>query len=300
MMPTDLAKLKEAYERSLEENASVRAELAALRGELAALSRRMQELRRTNAELSEKNRKLSEQKEVLLSLQQQKEDLFAMLAHDIKNPAALIKGLVELLKSYDLTAVEQQDVLEDLLKTSTRIFSLAQEISQVVTLESGALELEYMEYSFPDLVNDVVRRFVPMAMDKQIQIQTSIHPLVGNAMMDAQKVEEVVENLLSNALKYSPPKSKIDVTVRLENNTVVTEVKDNGLGLSAEDIKEAFGKGKRLSAKPTAGETSSGLGLWIVKRIVDAHNGRVWLRSALGRGSTFAFSIPLKPSIAVE
>jgi signal transduction histidine kinase len=81
--------------------------------------------------------------------------------------------------------------------------------------------------------------------------------------------------------------------MRQEGANAVIEVSDNGLGLSEEDIKRAFSKGARLSAQPTNGEHSSGLGLWIVKKIVEAHHGRVWVRSILGKGSTFAFQIPV-------
>ena len=97
---------------------------------------------------------------------------------------------------------------------------------------------------------------------------------------------------MSNAIKKKKKKGKVRILTKKENNNMIVEISDNGLGLSEEDVQKAFQRGVRLSATPTAGESSSGFGLWIVKKLVEAHKGKVWIRSALGRGSTFAFSIP--------
>jgi signal transduction histidine kinase len=113
--------------------------------------------------------------------------------------------------------------------------------------------------------------------------------------LDYQKIDEVIDNLVSNAIKFSHKGGKIRIKTRKNgNNDVTVEVSDNGLGLTEEDIQRAFQRGSKLSAQPTGGEASSGLGLWIVKKLVEAHNGKVWVKSALGQGSTFAFTIPLK------
>ena len=113
--------------------------------------------------------------------------------------------------------------------------------------------------------------------------------------LDVHKIEDVVDNLVNNAIKYSHNGGKIRIRAYKQDKEMVVEVSDNGLGLSEEDIKNAFQRGAKLSARPTAGELSSGLGLWLVKRIVEEHKGRVWVRSSLGRGSTFAFQLPIEP-----
>jgi signal transduction histidine kinase len=102
-----------------------------------------------------------------------------------------------------------------------------------------------------------------------------------------------LDNLISNAIIFSHEKGQIRIRAFKQDSSIVVEVTDNGLGLSEEDIKEAFQRGAKLSAKPTQGESSSGLGLWIVKKLMEAHNGRVWVKSTLGKGSTFSITLPI-------
>jgi len=111
--------------------------------------------------------------------------------------------------------------------------------------------------------------------------------------MDVQKIDEVLDNLISNALKFSHEKGTVRIRTHKQDSNILIEISDNGLGLSEEDIKEAFQRGAKLSAKPTQGEPSSGLGLWIVKKLIEAHKGRVWVKSTLGKGSTFSISLPI-------
>lgn len=282
-----------SYEQLQKENSALRAEISALRGQIEALQVRTNELQKTNRELASQKERLLEHKKQLEELQVQKDELFSMVVHDMKNPAGLIRGLVELLRSYDLTAQEQQEIMEDLMATSTRILALAQEVSRIVTLESGALKLDFNTYPVARLIEDVCRRNLVSASKKHIGFQVDIAPQLPESDIDVQKIEEVLDNLVSNAIKFSNNESQIKVRAYKAGENVVVEVIDNGPGLTEADIKRAFGRGARLSAKPTGGESSSGLGLWIVKKIVEAHHGRVWVKSSIMKGSTFAFELPL-------
>ncbi len=274
-------------------NSALRAEIAALRGQIEALQIRTEELGKTNSDLMEQKERLLRHKVQLEELQTQKDDLFAMVVHDIKNPAGIIKGLVELLRSYDLTAMEQQEIMEDLMSTSSKILSLAQEVSRVLALESGTLNLDLARYDLAEIIDDVCRRNGRNAAQKDIKIIKDVASELAEVELDVQKMEEVFDNLVSNAIKFSHKGAMVQVSAVQKGKRVLVEVVDNGLGLSEEDIKRAFGKGARLSARPTDNETSSGLGLWIVKRIIEAHHGRVWVKSSLGQGATFALEIPL-------
>lgn len=286
-----------SYEQLQKENSALRAEIAALRGQIEALQVRTNELQKTNRELASQKERLLEHKKQLEELQVQKDELFSMVVHDMKNPAGLIRGLVELLRSYDLTAQEQQEIMEDLMATSTRILSLAQEVSRIVTLESGALKLDFNSYPVARIIEDVCRRNLVSASKKHIGFQVDIAPQLPESEVDVQKIEEVLDNLVSNAIKFSNNESQIKVKAYKTGENIVVEVIDNGPGLTEADIKRAFGRGARLSAKPTAGESSSGLGLWIVKKIVEAHHGRVWVKSSIMKGSTFAFELPLSQPV---
>jgi signal transduction histidine kinase len=275
------------------ENSKLRAELASLRGQIDAMQTRSDELRNRNKELEDKITRVLVKKQELEDLAAQKDELFAMVIHDIKNPAGLVKGLVELLRSYDLTANEQQDVMNDLVETSRKIVSLSQEVCKIMALEAGQIRLSMEPWDITDILRSVHRRNDAAAKMKSIEVMLEIPSDLPEVEIDGQRIEEVIDNLLSNAIKFSHRGSSVRLRAKNELNTIIVEVSDNGLGLSEDDIKRAFGRGARLSAMPTAGEPSSGLGLWIVKRIVEEHEGRVWVRSALGKGSTFAFQLPI-------
>lgn len=274
-----------------QEVANLKKENAALRQQIDNLSYRSNELNKQNNELRDKTDKLSKFNTELTELQSQKDDLFAMVIHDIKNPAGLVKNLVELLNSYDLSANEQKEIMDDILLTTSKIVNLSQEVTKILALESSFISLNIDYYPLSEVAKDVVRRNAISAEKKQIEIIEEYKD-IPNVPIDPQRVEEVIDNLISNAIKYSPKGSTVKVTVEKSGDYAQVVVKDNGLGLSQEDISKAFQKGVRLSAAPTANEHSSGFGLWIVKKLTEAHKGKIKISSALGKGSTFTAQFP--------
>jgi signal transduction histidine kinase len=142
------------------------------------------------------------------------------------------------------------------------------------------------------LVSDVAESNQPLALNKQQSITVSAPPNIVT-MCDSDRIREAIDNLVSNAIKYSPIGGKIAILVTHEDNHTVIRVTDEGAGLSPEDLGRLFGRFQRLSAKPTAGESSTGLGLSIVKRIIDMHGGEVKANSdGPGKGSTFTITLP--------
>jgi signal transduction histidine kinase len=142
------------------------------------------------------------------------------------------------------------------------------------------------------LVREVADANQPLAVNKQQTITVSAPPNFVT-MCDADRIREAIDNLVSNAIKYSPIGGRITMLVSDEKNNTVIRIADEGAGLSPEDLGRLFGRFQRLSAKPTAGESSTGLGLSIVKRIIDMHGGEVTADSAgPGQGSTFTVTLP--------
>jgi len=142
------------------------------------------------------------------------------------------------------------------------------------------------------LVNEVADANQPSATNKQQTITVSAPPNFVT-MCDADRMREAIDNLISNAIKYSPIGGQITVVVSHDKNNTIIRIADQGAGLSPEDLGRLFGRFQRLSAKPTAGESSTGLGLSIVKRIIDMHGGQVTADSAgPGQGSTFTVVLP--------
>ena len=142
------------------------------------------------------------------------------------------------------------------------------------------------------LVSEVADANQPLAVNKQQTIAVTAPPNIVT-MCDTDRMREAIDNLVSNAIKYSPIGGKITVMVTHEQDSTIIRIADQGAGLSPEDLGRLFGRFQRLSAKPTAGESSTGLGLSIVKRIIDMHGGEVTADSAgPGRGSTFTVTLP--------
>jgi signal transduction histidine kinase len=285
---------KDQHDQMLMENSNLRAEISALRGQIDAMQTRTEELRKQNIELKDTSERLLKSQGEFEELQKQKDDLFAIIIHDIKNPAALIKSLVDLLRSYDLTATEQKEIIEDIFETTAKIVSLSQQVSRILSLESSSIRLDFEQVQINEIVKDVQRRNTIASQNKSIEVMLDLQQELPEVLIDPQKIDEVLDNLLSNAIKFSQKGGKVRLLTKLSDDEIVVEISDNGLGLSEEDIRLAFQQGSRLSAKPTGGETSSGFGLWVVKKLVEAHHGKVWVKSVLGKGSTFAFSLPYR------
>ena len=251
------------------------------------------DLETANAQLVEQKEKLAESKHKLEALQEKKEKLFAIAVHDIKNPASAIKGYVELLEGYDLNANEQQEIMQFLIDTSGRIVELAQQMSIVIAKEEPEQELNFQKASIKSIIDKVCNLNFAYAKKKNIKIVNNSSAHSPEIIFDPEKIFEVVDNLISNAIKYSKSETVVQVRSYFNDKKVFVEVIDSGIGIAPEDMSKIFIKGAKLSSKPTGGEESSGLGLWIVKNIIDDHKGKIWVTSKQGIGSTFTFELPI-------
>lgn len=255
--------------------------------------RSISELETVNIKLLEKKQKLEESKMQLEELQKKKERLFAIAVHDIKNPIAAIKGYIELIKSYDLNAQEQQEIIESLVETSNKVISLAQEMSEAIANDEPEKKIVMEKSSLKEIIDSVCLMNSAYARKKNIKIINKSSSSMPDIEINKSKIEEAIENLINNAIKYGPSGTEVHVVTFFNNEFVTVEIIDNGVGLSEEDQVKVFTKGAVLSSKPTGNETRSGLGLWIVKQIIEEHKGKVWVKSKLGSGSTFAFELPI-------
>jgi signal transduction histidine kinase len=275
-------------------------EVEAQQEELRRLQKRLQELmsgidqlKAANIGLQEQCNLLNRTNQELQELHRRKEELLAGLAHDIKNPAGAIQMLAEMLQSYDLSVQDQQKFISDILLTSARVVRLSKDLSRIVLTEIRSLPLEIARTALPPLLERVCVANQVLADRKEVTIRRVLPDDLPEIELDAARIEEVLDNLISNAVKYSRADSTVRVEVRTTPDQLVIEVSDTGVGLSQSDIKEAFQFGRVLSSRPTGGEEATGMGLWMVRKIVEAHHGAVGVRSVSGQGSTFSISIPL-------
>ncbi len=278
--------LKNGYKKLEKQNAS-------LSEQKQNLVQKVRDLEKANLELLERKEALQRSKEKVEDLHKKKEELFAIAIHDIKNPVSAIKGYLDLLDSYDLTAQEHQEIISGLLASSDKIVNLAQELSVAITANPETEFYEFTPTSLNDILHSVYLQNLTYAESKKIKLLNQSSTNLPKVNIDKDKIEEVIDNLVNNAIKYNHPETIVQIKSYFNAEKITIEVIDNGVGLEEEELKNVFKKGALLSTVPTGNETRSGLGLWIVKKIVEDHNGEVSVKSKKGSGSTFSFSLPI-------
>ena len=252
-----------------------------------------------NIELLNQKESLQTKKTQLEELHIQKDELYAIAVHDLKNPAAAIRGLIELLDDFDLTAQEQQEIMEGIVASSESIFKLTEELSSSIVneLKNDDEKINLENASLKKVIDTVFTINAAYAHKKGIRLINRSSASLPNFNFDPNKIKEVIDNLINNAVKYGPQDTEVVLESFFTDTKITIEVTDNGVGLSDNDLKKIFNKGATLSSKPTGNESSSGLGLWIVKKLVESHNGKVWVKSKIGKGSTFVVELPINLSL---
>ncbi|WP_407186124.1 DUF3369 domain-containing protein [Bradyrhizobium centrosematis] len=249
---------------------------------------------RTRA-LMQANRRLSAQWLRLQRANGFKNEILGTVAHDLKNPLGVILGRTEMLKELISTGASESGVVAqvDHIRDATkRLTTMVDHLISDAMADAFDITIRREPVDVAGLVKEVAEANQPLAVNKQQRISVTAPPNIVT-MCDTDRIREAIDNLISNAIKYSPIGGKIDVAVSHEGSDTIVRVSDEGAGLSPEDLGRLFGRFQRLSAKPTAGESSTGLGLSIVKRIVDMHGGEVTAESdGPGKGSTFTITLP--------
>ena len=249
---------------------------------------------RTRA-LMQANRRLSAQWLRLQRANGFKNEILGTVAHDLKNPLGVILGRTEMLTeligagSPKETIISQVDHIRD---ATRRLTTMVDHLISDAMADAFDITIRREPVDVAALVAEVVEANQPSAVNKQQNLTVSA-PTGHITMCDSDRMREAIDNLVSNAIKYSPIGGKITLLVNHDADNTIIRVTDEGAGLSPEDLGRLFGRFQRLSAKPTAGESSTGLGLSIVKRIVDMHDGQINADSrGPGQGSTFTIILP--------
>lgn len=238
--------------------------------------------------IAERTLEIQQKNKVLIQLNQEKNELLSIVAHDLKNPLAAIQGASEqILGSLDEMPQEEiTDWLSMIYSGSRQMFALINNLLDANVIESGKIKVSVNRVNILPTIESLVTDYTERAKIKKITVNFQCKDSSYYAYVDNRLVQQVLDNLISNAVKYSPIGKNI--TVRLcQDEQVRCEIQDEGPGLSEEDQQKLFGKFTRLTAQPTGGEYSTGLGLFIVKKLVEVMNGKVWCKSQLGQGATF-------------
>lgn len=261
------------------------------------LEQQYSEIQQQKQEIAEQNEKLEKRNHELSDLNHEKDTLMNIVAHDLKSPLNRIHGLSDLIEGEGNLSKEQVKYL-GLIKDSTRSgLDLIVDLLDVNSLEVNR-EPKYSNFNLSSFLRDRVGAFGHYASIKEIEIKL-IERNIDDISIDREYLARIMDNLISNAVKFSPRNSLVIISAEKTNGFYVIEVKDHGPGFSTHDRKYLYQKFKKLSARPTAGETSNGLGLAIVKILVDRLDGIIELNSTPGLGSEFTISFPVLKEVTV-
>lgn len=237
------------------------------------------------SKLELQNQEILKKNEELTNLNLEKNNLIGIVAHDLKSPLNQIKGLLSLVNMTGQVDKETSKYLAMMDQSVVRLNEMIAKILDVEAIESRKLNLKIERVNLSEMLTRIADRYVNDATKKNIDFHRNIASDVF-AQADRNYTEQVLENLVSNAVKFSPFDRSVQLNLT-KNGTPVIEVKDQGPGLSEDDKKKLFGKYQKLSARPTGNEISTGLGLSIVKKFVEAMEGEIWCESELGKGASF-------------
>ena len=249
-----------------------------------------------NNELNNLTRELQKKNVQLDQLNNLKNQFLGMAAHDLRNPISSIMMYSEFVQESDeyRSSDDLRKIVDVIRNSSEFMLRLLDELLDVVKIESGKLQLNYETVNIEDLLKKNIDINALLAAKKEIILVLNIPQPLPEIDIDPIKTEQVLNNLISNAIKYSHNKTTVTISAFSAGQYILISVQDEGLGIPENELQKVFAPFSKISPKGTAGEKSTGLGLSIVKRIVTGHLGRIWVESEPGKGSTFSFTLPLK------
>jgi signal transduction histidine kinase/FixJ family two-component response regulator len=223
-----------------------------------------------------------------------KSDFVAVVSHEVRTPLTSINGSLELLgdERFHQLPAPQKELLGICQANTQRLISLINDILDFSKLESSRLSLNFEQMDVERVLVEAVENIRSLAGSRGVELDLKIDPSAGAVEADPMRVGQVATNLIGNAIKFSPEEGRIEVFASGDSSTVTVSVKDYGKGIAQRDINRLFQRFAQLDSSTTRKAGGTGLGLVISKGIVEQHGGKIWVESALGKGSTFSFSLP--------
>lgn len=246
---------------------------------------------RKNEEIESHRQNILAQNRILKKLNYEKDGLMAIVAHDLKSPISKTRGLIQMVNSSrNMREEEIIDKMDSVLQSAQDLIDELVLISQV---ESQEEPVEMKAHLLSDILSQQSAQFAGAAARKSIQLEITDLPQDIRIRTQVDYLNRVLDNLISNALKFSPQQSKIQITVEEVGKYALINIADNGPGIPKEELPKLFRKFSRLSPQPTGGESSSGLGLYIVKTLTERVLGKIEVETEVGKGSIFKIYLPL-------
>jgi signal transduction histidine kinase len=255
------------------------------------------ELEEKNEELKQLHSELKSNNIQLKKLNDEKNQLLGIAAHDLRSPLGNISSYIDLIDySIDENTFDDQEEMFSTIKMMLdHMLKMISDVLDYSKIESGKLNLEKEPSNLIQFLNQTIKLSNILGSSKNITVQPlySMEEIIIEA--DFKKLKQVMDNLLSNAFKYSKRGTTVEVDVKILENEVQISVADQGQGIPQKELNKLFQPFSTTSVRTTEGEQSTGLGLVSVKKIVETHGGRIWVESEVGLGSIFYFTLPYNP-----
>lgn len=267
-------------------------ELKKLNDTMLGLNREVNNLQR---QLIKEKNQLAETNKKLSLLNEEKNRILGIAAHDLRNPMGTILGFAQLLSQRvnKVSADDMNKFLSVIINSSNFSLNLLNDLLDISKIESGKVQLNYTKINYVDFVKTIIEQNEVIARQKDITLSFQQETNDFIARIDVQKIEQVLNNLLSNSIKYSEAGTDVMLRLSVSGGFFKTEIIDQGQGIPEEDIPKIFNPFQTTSVKSTAEEKSTGLGLAITKKIISEHGGEIFVESEQGKGSNFYFLLPL-------
>jgi signal transduction histidine kinase/HAMP domain-containing protein len=230
-----------------------------------------------------------------------KSEFLANMSHELRTPLNAIIGFSEVLleKLFGDVNEKQEDYLKDIHSSGRHLLGLINDILDLSKIEAGRMELERAAFDLPTTLSNALTLVRERAQRHGIALGLDVDPSLSEITADERKLKQIVINLLTNAVKFTPDGGKVDLIARGEPSRVLISVRDTGIGIAPQDQAAVFEEFRQVGSDYTRKQEGTGLGLALTRRFVELHGGRIWLESEPGKGSTFTFEIPIASASAV-
>lgn len=260
--------------------------------------KQFEDLKLLTMELGDRQREIESKNRELEQANKAKSEFLTNMSHELRTPLNSVIGFSELLERQLFGPLNdrQMEYVRDIKESGEHLLALINDILDLSKIEAGAMELDLSEVSLPGLLQGSIRMFREKAMQKNIELGLQVDERVGQVVADARKIKQVVFNLLSNALKFTPEGGIVELSAVMEDNNVMVRVRDTGIGIPEEDREKIFREFSQVDGSLSRRHEGTGLGLALSKKLVEMHGGKLWVNSVLGVGSEFIFSLPGEPA----